>query len=120
MNLKNKKTRIKTKIKIKTKINKISDFKIGGKMKKINKLLEIPDEVCSNIPKIVIKGFEEMMIENFKGIIEYEENLVKINTYIGIININGYNLHLENMTQDDLRITGKIESFDFERIIEEN
>ena len=66
--------------------------------RKINKLLELPDEVCSDLPKIVIKGFEEMIIENFKGIIEYEEYFIKINTYIGIININGYNLYLENMT----------------------
>ena len=88
--------------------------------RKINKLLEIPDEVCSNIPKIIIKGFEEMIIENFKAIIEYEEFFVKINTHIGAINVNGYNLHLENMTTDDLRITGKIESFDFEEITDED
>ena len=88
--------------------------------RKINKILEIPEEVGSNIPKIVIKGFEEIIIENFKGILEYEEFFVKINTHIGVININGYNLHLENMTQDDLKITGKIENFDFERIIDED
>ena len=38
---------------------------------------------------------------------------------IGIININGYELNLENMTDDDIKVTGKIESFDFERIIDE-
>ncbi len=89
------------------------------KYKKINKLLELPEEIYTNIPKIVITGFEEMIIENFKGIIEYEEFFVKINTYIGVININGYNLKLENMTADDLKVIGKIESFDFEKIIDE-
>lgn len=89
------------------------------KCKKINKLLELPEEVCTNIPKIVIIGFEEMIIENFKGIIEYEEFFIKINTYIGAININGYNLKLENMTADDLKIKGKIESFDFEKIVDD-
>lgn len=86
---------------------------------KIDKMLEIPKEVCSNVPKIIITGFEEMIIENFKGILEYEEFYVRVNTYIGIININGYNLNLENMTDDDIKVTGKIESFDIERIIDE-
>ena len=85
--------------------------------KKIDKLLELPQEVYSNVPKIIITGFDEMIIENFKGILEYEEFFVRINTHIGIININGYNLNLENMTDDDIKITGKIESFDLERTV---
>ena len=85
---------------------------------RVNKLLELPKEVYSNEPKIVITGFDELIIENFKGILEYEEFLVRINTYIGIIDINGYNLNLENMTNDDLRVKGKIESIEFERTID--
>lgn len=86
---------------------------------KLDKLLELPKEVCSNVPKIIITGFDEMLIENFKGILEYEEFYVRINTHIGIINVNGYQLNLENMTDDDIKVTGKIESFDLERIIDE-
>lgn len=86
--------------------------------KKIDKLLELPQEVYSNVPKIIITGFDEMIIENFKGILEYEEFFVRINTHIGIININGYNLNLENMTDDDIKITGEIESFDLERTVD--
>lgn len=88
------------------------------KYNKIDRILEMPKEICSEIPKIIITGFEEMIIENYKGILEYEEFFVKINTHIGIININGYNLNLENMTNDDIKITGKIESFDIERTID--
>mgnify|MGYP001623654871 CR=1 FL=1 len=89
------------------------------KMERLEKILEIPQEVYSNVPKIVITGFDEMMIENFKAILEYEEFYIRISTYIGIININGYDLKLENMTNDDIKIIGKIESFDIERITEE-
>lgn len=87
---------------------------------KIEKMLEIPQEVCSNTPKITITGFDELIIENFKGILEYEEFFVRINTHIGIININGYQLGLENMTNDDIKVTGKIESIEIERTVEEN
>ena len=83
---------------------------------RIGKMLEIPQEVYSNTPKIVITGFDEMVVENFKGILEYEEYFVRINTSIGIININGFDLKLENMSNEDIKVTGKIESFDIERL----
>ena len=89
-----------------------------NKYSKLDQILELPQEVCSNIPKIIITGFDEILIENFKGILEYEEFFVRINTYIGIININGYNLSLENMSDDDIKVHGKIESLDIERTID--
>lgn len=85
---------------------------------KLDKILELPQEVCSDVPKIIIIGFDEMIIENFKGILEYEEFFVRINTHIGIVNINGFNLNLENMTNDDIKVTGKIESIDIERTVD--
>lgn len=88
-------------------------------IRKIDELLELPKEVCSNVPKIILTGFDEMIIENFKGILEYEEFFVRINTHIGIVNINGYGLSLENMTDDDIRVKGKIESLDIERTVDE-
>lgn len=87
--------------------------------RKVDKILELPKEVYSNIPKIIITGFEELIIENFKGILEYEEFFVRISTHIGVININGYNLNLQNMTNDDIKVTGKIESLDIERLTDE-
>ena len=87
---------------------------------KIDKILEMPTEVCTNMPKITIIGFNELILENYKGILEYEEFLVRINTHIGIISINGYQLTLENMTNDDIKVKGKIEGLDIERTIDEN
>ena len=85
-------------------------------MNKIDKILEIPQEVYSDIPKISLIGFDELIVENYKGILEYEEFFVRVSTYVGIVSINGYNLNLETMTNDDIKVTGKIESIDFERI----
>ena len=88
------------------------------KKRRIDKILEIPDEIYTNAPKITITGFNEIILENYKGILEYEEFYVRINTHLGVVNINGYNLNLENMTNDDIKVTGKIESFDIERTID--
>lgn len=81
---------------------------------RINKVLEVPDEVALNVPKLTILKFEEVLIENYKGILEYQDFFVRIKTNIGIININGFKLTLEEMTTDDLIVKGQIESVDFE------
>lgn len=88
-----------------------------SKKNKVSRMLEMPIEVFSNEPKITLNSFEEMIIENYKGILEYEENFAKINTYIGIINIHGFNLKLQEMTDDNIKILGLIDSIDIEREI---
>lgn len=85
------------------------------KFSKIDRLLEMPQEVYTDTPKITITGFNEMIIENFKGILEYEDYYIRINTSLGVVNINGYELKLENMTNDDIKVKGKVESIDIER-----
>jgi len=88
------------------------------KLSKFNDILEFPKEIGSNQPRITMLGFNQLLIENYKGILEYEEFFIKINTYIGIININGFNLELNNLTDDDILITGKIDSIDIEENID--
>ena len=89
------------------------------KQNRLDRLLEIPKEISSIDPKITIMGFEEILIENYKTILEYQEFYIRISTYKGIININGFNLSLNEMRTDDVLVKGKIESIDFESIEEE-
>lgn len=93
--------------------------KMRRKARKLDEILEIPVELSTDNPKITIVGFERVLIENYRGILEYQEYFVRLNTYIGIININGFNLQLEEMTTDDLLVTGKIDSIDFESTTED-
>ena len=83
---------------------------------KINRILEVPEEVALSVPKVTILKFEQMLIENYKGILEYQDFFIRLKTSIGIINVNGFNLTLEEMTSDDILVKGKIESIDFESI----
>lgn len=86
----------------------------GKKVSFIDEILEMPKEVSSGIPKITMLGFEEMLIENYKGILEYEELYVRINTYIGVINITGSNFNVKNINEDDILLTGVFEKIELE------
>lgn len=87
-----------------------------NKFSRINKALEIPEEITSTVPKITNLGFNKLLIENYKNILEYQDFFIRISTSIGIININGFELNMQEMTTDDIVINGKIESIDFEEI----
>lgn len=82
----------------------------------LDKILEVPKEVATNEPKLTIAGFKQMLIENYRVILEYQDIYIRIKTYIGIVNITGFNLKLGEMTSDDIMVTGDIETIDFEKI----
>lgn len=89
---------------------------MAKKFNKFTQMLDVPRELDKRQTKVTIISFDELLIENYKGIMEYEEFFVKINTEIGIININGFNLNLEQMTNEDVLVKGVINSIDLERV----
>jgi sporulation protein YqfC len=93
-------------------------MKIKNTRNKIERMLELPIEVTTNIPKITITGFDQIMIENYMGIIEYEEYLVKINTSIGII-MEGNKMNLNQINENDILISGEISKLYLESTEEE-
>lgn len=88
------------------------------KYSKLDNLLELPREVASSDVKLTLNGFDEILIENYKNILEYQDILIKINTFEGAITIYGFNLKLDQMTDEDIKVIGKIDSIEFERIID--
>ncbi len=94
-------------------------IKIKNTRNKIEKLLENPVEVTTNIPKITLIGFNQLMIENYTGVIEYEEHLVKINSSIGIIIIEGNKMNLNQINENDVLISGVLSKIYLESTEEE-
>ena len=94
-------------------------MKKNKRISKFDRILEMPKEISTNDSKLTILGFNEVLIENYKNILEYEDMYIRINTQIGAINISGFNLSLNQMTRDDILVTGKIEKLEFESITDE-
>ena len=93
--------------------------RIKQKQNRFEEMLEIPKEITTQVPKLTIMGFQELLVENYKTILEYQDFYIRLSTHIGIININGFELNLNEMTNDDILITGKIESIDFEKTVDD-
>ncbi len=78
-----------------------------GRLSRITAFLEMPEEIISDKPRITILGFDELVIENYKNILEYDEIFIKVNTYIGAVNISGIGLKIIQMNKDDIMVTRK-------------
>ena len=73
----------------------------------------MPKDVVFGVPVITILGHNEVCIENYRGIIEYTEQLVRVQTKSGQIRLTGKRLKIEYYTNDEMKITGYVESLEF-------
>jgi len=80
---------------------------------KMSELLELPKDIVLNVPKLTMVGNKDLLIENFKGIIEYDNDRIRINTNSGIIKITGEGLEIKEITSEDLMVNGYISSLEF-------
>ena len=68
--------------------------------------------VNSNI--VNVKSNKEIL-NSILEIYKLNSKLEKLNTNLENQDINGYELKLENMTNDDIKVNGKVESIEIER-----
>jgi sporulation protein YqfC len=93
--------------------NKRNKEQKSGLKMKVTEALELPKEIVLNMPKLTMLGSGDLIIENYKGVIEYSEEKVRINTASGIIKISGSNLIIKEITAEDIIIKGIISSLEF-------
>ncbi|HZK38087.1 MAG TPA: sporulation protein YqfC [Clostridia bacterium] len=85
----------------------------GGIKKGLAEILELPKDIILDLPKIIMIGNLQIYIENHKGILEYTDNRIRINTKNGILRIIGKNLMLKNIVAEEIFIVGEINQVEF-------
>jgi len=81
-----------------------------------NKMAEaasMPKDVVLGVPIITMTGRIELSVENYKGIIEYTDLLIRISTKSGQIKIAGARLQIEYYTSDEMKVTGQIKAVEY-------
>ena len=80
---------------------------------RIVRAANVPKDVVLGVPILTMTGQMELCIENYKGIIEYTDLLIRVQSKIGQIKVVGKHLQIEYYTNDEMKITGRILSIDF-------
>lgn len=87
---------------------------MSNKLKqKISEVMNIPDELITDSPKIEFESNKRMWIENYQGIIEYSDELVRVNTADFMVIITGSSFTISSVTLEDLCIEGNITYVEF-------
>ncbi len=88
-----------------------------GLKEKLAKTLALPKEIVLNLPVVVWTGRNEANIENYKGILEYTDTCVRINTRAGLLVAEGSRLRLKQITAENILITGEISVISYKVVV---
>ena len=80
--------------------------KVQEKKEKILNKLDFPTDISLDLPKIIVVGNREITIENHKGIISFESNIVKINSRVGAISVQGRDFEILFIGETTITIRG--------------
>ena len=80
---------------------------------KICDCLEISSDILSDIPRFTINDNREVQIENYKSVIEYTQENVRLGAKKYEINISGEELTIVCITDEQIYIKGKIAKIDY-------
>ena len=85
-----------------------------GNLQSLAGLLEIPQDIILDLPRITMLGNKQLLVENHKGIIEYTPSLVRIKLTQGELYIQGSNLSLGNLQAEQILVEGVVQEVKYD------
>ncbi len=100
-------------MKKKKKINvKQTDYTIS-RSERLAEALDLPKDIVLNLPKIIFTGNRELFVENYRGIVEYGDTLIRLNAGNYTVKIGGRGLGIKNIATEEITLCGDIKSLEF-------
>lgn len=76
--------------------------------------LELPKDLMLGAAIVTVTGQREVLITNYKGILEYEDSFIRVQTKNCRITVTGARLAIEYYTNEEMKITGFIHDIQYE------
>lgn len=76
--------------------------------------LELPKDLMLGAAVLTVTGRKEALISNYKGILEYEDSFIRVQTKNCRILISGAHLAIDYYTNEEMKISGFIQSIEYE------
>ena len=80
---------------------------------KIIERLELPQDIILGVPLLSMQGNAELMIENHRGLLQYDSDEIRVRTKTFTVQVTGRKLTIQEYRKDVLIIRGKIERMQF-------
>ena len=79
----------------------------------VSEVLELPKDIILDMPRITMIGNMDIHIENHKGILEYGDEVIKVKTKDGFVKVEGVNMVIKSIVNEEIIISGKIHRVEF-------
>lgn len=76
--------------------------------------LELPKDFVLGEAIVTITGRKELLIENYRGILDFEDSFIKIQAKKCQILITGSQLSIDYYTREEMKISGFFEQIQYE------
>ena len=80
---------------------------------RVSDAMNIPKDVILGVPIIRMIGNEEFYLENYRGILEYTDTMIRVQTKSGQIHLSGKSLEITYYTNDEMKVIGRIKSLEY-------
>ena len=80
----------------------------------LSERFKLPSDMLAGAPIIMATGRHQLTLENYKGIIEYTGSVIRVQTKTCKICIEGKKLNIDYFTNDEMRISGTIDSIRYQ------
>lgn len=84
-----------------------------SRAEKIADALDLPKELVLNLPKLIFTGNRELFVENYQGIVEYSDTVIRLNTSECLLKITGRGLGIKNIATEEITLCGDIKTLEF-------
>ena len=81
--------------------------------RQLTKSLELPRDLMLGASIVTVTGRRDLAIENYKGILEYRQDKIRLLLKNGQLEITGRNLKIDYYTNDDMKITGQVDKLEY-------
>ena len=86
---------------------------IVGKSEMIMDSLKLPKDIMLGAMKVTLTGNREAWIENYRGLLEYTDQCIRLQGKHGQLQIEGKSLCIAYYTNEDMKICGCFDSIKF-------
>ena len=76
-------------------------------------VLDAPEDVVMNMPKIVLNGDIEVFCGAYKGLLEYSDTGIKLSAGGKTIFVSGRELMIKSIENEEIIISGRIKGVEF-------
>jgi sporulation protein YqfC len=92
---------------------KIENQRKSTLLQKVARVMELPVDLISGMSHMELSGNREAVVDGCNGVLEFDENIVRLSAGKFIIRFSGRGLILKELTQSSVVVEGFIISIEF-------